>query len=177
LAYGNRHPTYSAFGGLRYDEIFSDLVTLFTEENVKLLPYEYLRNDPVKFLDEIAKFMDIEHGSLNDCAGKPAVNANQNQEGQNILREMNTLGRLFSSVDSLRRVHWEAISKRIPSIMLNPLKKFYIGCANSADSWKSAGVIQLDDSAKMIINEMYKDGNRRFMNISGIDVAELGYPL
>lgn len=57
------------------------------------------------------------------------------------------------------------------------LKEYFIKISNKLYRMKNVGSLTLNDSQRETIWKMYADTNRRFRDISGIDVGKFGYPI
>ena len=160
-------------GGLQYDLVFSELCYLFGEENVKFIPYEYLLADPVFFVEQIAEFWSCS-STLKYYANSPAENVNKSEDGSHIIRDINLSGRILSKILWFYKRRYPL---KFPPHLEESLKGYFMKISNKLSRMKGVGSIVLDDSSKQKIWEMYAETNRRFTDISGIDIDKLGYPI
>ncbi len=175
LDYGCAHPFETAFGGIHYSLVFSEMAEVFGKDNCKFVPYELLVADPVAFLDQIAAFWDIDAATLAGHAHAPAENVNKTADGAHVVRDMNLAGRyLFKLASYYRRM---PLAQKISPEWHSFAKQHFRRVSGKLARMSPVGRAVLDQEARKKIHSMYRDDNRELMGLAGIDLESFGWPV
>jgi len=146
---------------LEYDRVVGYYQKLYGRENVLVLPMELLQKEPQKFVESIFEFCQcsgrIEHLSAARRVGLSAV-ALEIQRWLNPLIPVNPLVPQPSTIAAriISRLS-HGIDRLVPRSWSTPLER----------RWKTITARRYDG--------MFRDSNRRLAELTGIDLAALGY--
>ena len=153
--------------GIKYDKICSYYENLFGKENIKVIPYEMLVNDPKSYYKEICEFI-----------GEPL--------NENLINE------ILNITENRRRsrgvILWEILSDKYekyrkkykfghPSKYLPFLSSYKIRSILGNYLWKKPIDLKISNELKAVVEKFFGPSNSRLQKMYNLDLARYGYPL
>lgn len=147
---------------LEYDRLIARYRQLFGPQAVLVLPYEWLRMDPVDFVGRIRVHCGRPPLPEDTSIDAPRVNTRMTVPGIFVKRQLN---RLFVR-DSLNP------APLVPGLVSHGTVRRLAGLVDrlSPGGWK-----RLDASIHRWVGDRYDAPNRRLEKITGLDLGALGY--
>tara|TARA_B100000902_G_scaffold397716_1_gene462339 strand:- start:406 stop:1428 length:1023 start_codon:yes stop_codon:yes gene_type:complete len=153
--------------GIKFEKICSLYENLFGKENMKVIPYEMLINDPESYLKEICEFIG-EPLDKNLINGIKLIKENKRRSRGHILWEI-----LSAKYERARKKYqFGHPSKYIPFLSSNKVK-FLL------DNFllKKPIELKISNELKTVIEKFYGPSNNRLQKVYNLDLAKYNYPL
>jgi hypothetical protein len=140
---------------LKYDEIYSLYVKLFSVKNVKVLLFEDMKDSPQMFLNEIANFFGLSSISISLMQKRNS-------------RPSSLMSKAFKFRNMLRDIGFRFA---VPKIISRPTKKILslMGGLFKFD--------KLTDVQRNILSERYKQSNSKLQGLIKKDLKSKNYPI
>ena len=153
---------------LHGDVVIADYQRAFGSESVKVLPYELLVADQRRYLDELLEFMGPTASLPADALAGPRDNTSLSPAALSALRRVNHA--FFRSENELREPF-----RRFRRV---PIRTTLVKSARAFDRVVPRSNRAVDDR-EIVERELhhYEDTNARIEELTGIALAEYGYPL
>ena len=175
LGYLNKYAYPGLIEKLQYDKLVSYYFQVFGKKKVLVLPYELLRVDGERFLDQIAKFANVEKKKIELSARINASTKNYyiieisriiNWPFSLVLEYSQNLGILPREHPSPSR--FEKGYRLFKNKIIDPLLTKMFSQSNRK--------ISIDSKWNSRLSPFFCESNRRLAKITNIDLEELGYP-
>ncbi|MDY6839538.1 MAG: sulfotransferase [Thermodesulfobacteriota bacterium] len=158
---------------LKYDELVQRYVSLFGQENVLVLPYEFLARDRVAYIQSILSFM-----SIGNAIDVPDIRVNRSSRSRTLLwmnRSLNIPVSLFMDAMASTGV----ISQRQHTTLAyhyfrikRPVNRKLMSCLA-----RESAPLQFDGKWRVRLRRVFRDGNRSLSRLTGIDFSDYGDPV
>jgi hypothetical protein len=179
LDYGIKNPQSSMFGCLQYDQIYKQLKSIYKEDRLIFVPYEFLVKNPALFLEKSlidfgASDLD-ELKKISSSEGSKPINDKQTlyPDGNYKLRWFGNQHPLLTYIGQRKHFipeKYHPILKSIKHYLKPYLEPFY-----EKDSVRNSDFAIENFKTKKMIQDIYCDSNRLLSDIIGVDLGGLGY--
>ena len=151
----------------RYDRTVALYMNLFGAENVKVVTYESLRNDPRKFISDINNFLSDEKAILDEKLVHEWVNKSLSAFSLKLLRLTNPLA-VRNTLTPCSPVRFPGLHR----ILVNVFYKLDFIIPNVIKN-------KSNSNEKKIINEhvgnYYRKSNKELMRLTNLELDKYGY--
>ena len=147
---------------LRYHHVINHYQTLFGRTNVKVLPFEWFRDHPVEFVNQINRFAGNE---LVETVPAEKVNEGYSASLCTLKRLIN---RMFASPDKPGK--YSKAERRAAALIKSLNRHVPKSVHVRAEKKLSEKITELTDGA-------FTESNKRTANLTGLDLAALGYEM
>lgn len=160
---GREHPFQTA---LDYDRTVSQYQALFGTDNVHLLVFEALKEQPEAFYRRLCEILEIDPGKYQDIAIKKQENRRSTEEKYKKTQELTLLEKLYA----LRQ-------KYLPSLKigLNERQRAFLQSIVLSRNDQINKTIFLTDAQKKEILSQYKYSNQHLSKIMDLHLEKYGY--
>ena len=147
---------------LRYHDVIGYYQILFGKSNVKVLPYEWLRDNPVGFVNQINRFME---NDLADTVSNDIVNEGYSASLCTLKRCLN---RVFASPN---KPGGYSNSEKRAAALIKKLNRHIPKTVHERSERK------LSEKIRELTVGLFAGSNRRTADLTGLDLAALGYEM
>jgi hypothetical protein len=147
---------------LRYDHIISHYQSLYGVANVKVLPYEWLRDEPLEFINQINRFAG---NNIVETVSAEKVNEGYSASLCTLKRYLN---RMLASPDKPGK--YSKAERRAAALIKRLNRHVPKSVHERAEKKLSEKITELTDGA-------FTESNKRTANLTGLDLAALGYEM
>ena len=145
----------SLWGLCDYDELYQAYADIFGANSLHVLAYEMLREDGEAFVSQVTKIVGLTDGDASMGKSDPTVSENARHTWSSIW--VRSLGRRMPLLSGMLP---EQVKQSVTRIS---------GLAGKAQP-------RLSEQHMEFITERYTESNRRFSNLSGLDLKRFKYP-
>lgn len=145
---------------LKYYKIFSFLSNKFGEKNVKIFPYELLKNDKKLFLEKLSNYLNIKNINMDGIHD----NEYENDFKSKKVSLFNAIKYNLSNKDELIK----NFSKKIYRFFKFIIFEYFSGIKRL----KKLSELKINEDTKKILFDLYKEDNLKLKKLIGIDYID-----
>ena len=175
----NRDPALPPLGVsphcLNYNNIISNYVEIFGEDNIKILPYELLKLNQNEFFNEIASFLECPN--LNIKADKKLVNRNKMGGSVKLMRFVNRFARVdnnpigFIPIDRIEHKDFSIFTRVWTSFVPQRFKTI----KSISNLYNNKSKSLLDENLRKEIMKTHQDSNKKLDDYFDLNLKKFNY--
>ena len=145
---------------LKYYKIFSFLSNKFGKKNVKIFPYELLKNDKILFLEEIGSYLNIKNINMDEIYGDEYENDFKSKK----VSLFNAIKYNLSNKEELMK----NFSKKIYRFFKFIIFEYFSGIKRL----KKLSELKINEDTKKKLFDLYKEDNLQLKKLIRIDYTD-----
>ena len=154
------HEIKEILESLKYYKIFSFLSNKFGGKNVKIFPYELLKNDKILFLEEIGSYLNIKNINMDEIYGDEYENDFKSKK----VSLFNAIKYNLSNKEELMK----NFSKKIYRFFKFIIFEYFSGIKRL----KKLSELKINEDTKKKLFDLYKEDNLQLKKLIRIDYTD-----